>query len=43
MAALATVPDADLDALIDDFRASYPDHPYPAALFDPAGRMGRWP
>jgi hypothetical protein len=43
MAALATVPEADIDALIDDFHAQHADHPFPAALLDPLGRVGRWP
>jgi hypothetical protein len=43
MAAFASASDAEIDACLADFHARYPDHPYPAALLDPAGRMGRWP
>jgi hypothetical protein len=43
MAALATMPEADIDACVNAFHARHADHPYPAALFDPLGRVGRWP
>src|SRR5262249_9566192 len=39
LAATASV--EDVDAVIADFHALCPEHPYPAALFDPAGRTGR--
>jgi hypothetical protein len=41
LAAMATID--DVDTFLTDFHAQYPHHPYPASLFDPAGRMGRWP
>ena len=43
MAALAGASDADIDAFLVDYHAQHAQHPYPAALFDPAGRTGRWP
>jgi hypothetical protein len=35
--------DVDLEVFLTDYHAQYPDHPYPAALLDPAGRTERWP
>jgi hypothetical protein len=43
MAALATILEAEIDGLVSDFHARYADHMFPAAIFDPLGRVGRWP
>jgi hypothetical protein len=43
LAVLATVTDAEIDTFLADFHAQYAEHPYPASLFDPAGRVRRWP
>jgi hypothetical protein len=41
MAALASATDADIDACVTAYHAKHAGHPYPAALFDPAGRTGQ--
>jgi hypothetical protein len=43
MATLASASDAEVDACLIDFHARHAQHAYPAALLDPAGRIGRWP
>jgi hypothetical protein len=43
MAALAGAPAIDVEACVADFHTRHAGHVFPAALLDPAGRMGRWP
>jgi hypothetical protein len=43
LGAMAAIPEAGLDALIDDFHAQHADHSFPVSLLDPMERVGRWP
>ena len=43
MAALATMPEAEVEAALVAFHTQHADHVYPAALLDPRHRTGRWP